>query len=145
VSASLPSAFFRALGKAGKVRLSVTSLFTECRTHSAQDNTRQRYEESARQRTVSVRPKADGRQSLPRAEDWHSAKRLICRVPNTGHSAKKALSSVFYKHSANHIFVFYILTTKLFVVCSYTMYTYMYHFGTIITVFAISSRFSSFI
>jgi hypothetical protein len=34
---------------------------------------------------------------------------------------------------------------KLFVVCSYTMQTYMYHFGTIITVFSIASRCSSFI
>jgi hypothetical protein len=63
-------------------------MFAECQTLG---------KESARQRVVSGRPKADGRQSLPRAED---------RVPNTGHSEKKALPSVFYKHSANNIFVF---------------------------------------
>jgi hypothetical protein len=34
----------------------------------------------SRQRAVSGRPKADGRQSLPRANGWHSAKRLLCRV-----------------------------------------------------------------
>jgi hypothetical protein len=53
----LPSA---ALGKA---RLSATRLFTECW-----------------QRAVNGRPKADGRQSLPRASGWHSAKRILCRV-----------------------------------------------------------------
>jgi hypothetical protein len=87
-------------------------MFAECPTLG---------KEGARQRTVSGHPKADSRQSLPRAEDWHSAKRLHCRVPNTGRLAKKALPSVFYRHLANHIFVFYILATKLFVLCSYTM------------------------
>jgi hypothetical protein len=77
--------------------------------------------EDARQTAISGRPKADGRQPLPRAEDWHSAKRLLCRVPITRHSTKNSLPSAFYKHSVNHIFVFYILVTKLFVVCSYTM------------------------
>jgi hypothetical protein len=83
-------------------------MFAECQTLG---------KESARRRAVSGCPKADGRQCLPRAEDWHSAKRLLCRVPNTGHSAKKALPSVFYRHPTNHIFVFYILATKLFVEC----------------------------
>jgi hypothetical protein len=87
-------------------------MFAECQTL---DNG------GARQRAVSGRPKADGRQPLPRAEDWHSAKRLLCRVPNTWHSAKNSLPSVFSRHSSNHIFIFYILSTKLFVVCSYTM------------------------
>jgi hypothetical protein len=136
VSASLPSAFCRALGKEG---------FAECHTRQSSalgneplylvHDTRHRTtlgkdmfaecqtlgKESAQQRAVSGRPKADGRQSLPRAEDWHSVKRLLCRVPNTRHSAKKALPSVCRRHSTNHIFVFYILATKLFVVCSYTM------------------------
>jgi hypothetical protein len=125
VSNSLPSAFCRALGKEG---------FAESRTRQSPalgneliyrvQDTRHRTtlgKEGSRQRAVSGRPKADGRQPLPRAEAWHSAKRLLCRVPNTGHSAKNSLPSVFYRHSANHIFVFYILATKLFVVCSYTM------------------------
>jgi hypothetical protein len=44
------------------------------------------------------------------------------------------------------IFLFlFIFLTKLFVVYSYTMYTYVYHFRIIITVFSIASRFSSFI
>jgi hypothetical protein len=62
-------------------------MFAECQTLG---------KESAGQRAVSGRPKADGRQSLPRAEDWHSAKRLLCRVPNTGHSAKKVLFFTFW-------------------------------------------------
>jgi hypothetical protein len=105
VSATLPSAFCWALDK---VWLSVTSLFTECRTLGTD-----RFAESktlgkggARQRAVSSRPKPDGRQSLPRAEVWHSAKRLLCRVPNIGHSAKDSLPSVFSRHSAKHIFIF---------------------------------------
>jgi hypothetical protein len=44
----------------GKVLLSVTSWFTECRTLG---------KGGARQRAVNGRPKADGRQPLPRAED----------------------------------------------------------------------------
>jgi hypothetical protein len=50
----------------------------------------------SRQSAVSGRPKADGRQSLPRANGWHSAKRLICRVSHSRHSAKHTLSSVIY-------------------------------------------------
>jgi hypothetical protein len=46
-------------------------MFAECQTLG---------KEGARQRAVSGRPKADGRQSLPRADGWHSAKRLLCRV-----------------------------------------------------------------
>jgi hypothetical protein len=51
--------------------------------HSAQGDTRQRLVcrvSNTRQRAVNGRPNADGRQSLPRANDWHSAKRLLCRV-----------------------------------------------------------------
>jgi hypothetical protein len=135
VSDSLPSAFCRALGREG---------FAESRTRQSPalgneliyrvQDTRHRTtlgkdmfaecplgKEGSRQRAVSGRPKANSRQPLPRVEALHSAKILLCRVPNTGHSAKNSLPSVFYRHSANHIFVFYILGTKLFVVCSYTM------------------------
>jgi hypothetical protein len=88
--------------------------------HSAQDHTRQRHvcRGGARQRAVSDRPKADGRQSLSRAEVWHLAKKTLCRVPNIWYSAKDALPSVFSRHSAKY---FFILSPKLFVVCSYTM------------------------
>jgi hypothetical protein len=107
VSASLLSAFCRALGK---VRLLATCLFTECWTldtgpHSAK--TRETLGKGgARQRAVSGRPKADGRQSLLRAEVWQSAKSLLCRVPNIRHSAKDALPSVFSRHSAKYFFIF---------------------------------------
>jgi hypothetical protein len=85
----------------GKVRLSVTSLFyrvqdTRHRTALAKDmfaECQTLGKESARQRAVSGRSKADGRHSLPRAEGWHSAKRILCRVPNIWHSAKQALPS----------------------------------------------------
>jgi hypothetical protein len=78
-------------------------MFAECQTLD---------KGGARQKAVS------GRQPLLRAEDWHSAKRLLCRVPSIWHSAKNSLPSVFSRHSANNIFIFYILSTKLFVVCS---------------------------
>jgi hypothetical protein len=110
VSESLSSAFCRALGKEG---------FTESHTwqspalgneliYRAQDTRHMTTlgKEGARQTAVSGRPKADGRQPLSRAEDWHSAKGLLCRVPNTGHSAKNSLPSAFYRHSAKHILFF---------------------------------------
>jgi hypothetical protein len=78
--------------------------------HSTQDRTRQRQVcrvSNTRQKAVSGCPKADGRQSLPRANGWHSA--------------KAALPSVISRHSAKCIFIFFILSHKLFVVYSYTM------------------------
>jgi hypothetical protein len=126
-SEPLPSAFCRALGKEGfaesRTRQSPAlgnelvyrvqdtrhrntldkDMFAECQTLG---------KGGARQKAVS------GRQPLLRAEDWHSAKRLLCRVPSIWHSAKNSLPSVFSRHSANNIFIFYILSTKLFVVCS---------------------------
>jgi hypothetical protein len=112
----------------GKVRLSAKSLFTECWTLGTGPLGKDTFAEcqtlgkgGARQRVVSGRPKADGRQSLPRANGWHSTKSLLCRVPNSRHSAKEALPSVISRHSAKYIFIFFILSPKLFVVCSYTM------------------------
>jgi hypothetical protein len=99
----------------GKVRLSAQSLFTECWTldtgpHSAKTSLSIECQTlgkgDARQKAVSGRPKADGRQSLPRANGWHSAKSLLCRVPNSGHSAKPSLPSVFSRHSTKYIFIF---------------------------------------
>jgi hypothetical protein len=96
----------------GKVRISANSLFTECWTLG---------KGGARQRAVSGRPKVDGCQSLPRANGWHSVNSLLCRVPPSWHSTKSSLPSVISRHSAKYIFIFFILSPKLFVVCSYTM------------------------
>jgi hypothetical protein len=94
-----------------KVLLSVTSSFTKSIT-LAQKHTRQRHicrEANTRQRWRSVKDRLKlTAVSLYRTEGRHSTKRLLCRVPNIWHSAK-------------HIFIFLILATKLFVVCSYTM------------------------
>jgi hypothetical protein len=49
----------------------------------------------------------------------HSAS--IYRVPHGGHSAKHDVPSVICGHSAKYFFIFFILPTKFFVVCSYTM------------------------
>jgi hypothetical protein len=43
----------------------------------------------------------------------------------------KALPSVFIWHSAKYIFVFFTFCTKNFLLCSYTIYAYMFNFGTI--------------
>jgi hypothetical protein len=112
VSDSLPSAFCRALGK---------EVFAESRTRQSPalgkellyrvQDTRHRntlgkdmFAEcqtlgkcGARQRAISGRPKADGRQPLPRAADWHSA--------------KNSLPSVNSRHSTNHIFLHFVHQT----------------------------------
>jgi hypothetical protein len=72
--------------------------------HSAQDGTRQRQVcrvSNNRQRAINSRPKADDRQSLPRANVWHSA--------------KAALPSVISRHSVKYIFIFLILSLKLLI------------------------------
>jgi hypothetical protein len=51
----------------------------------------------SRQSAVSGRPPADGRQSLPSANCWHSAKRILCRV-----SALDTQQSIFL------FFLFYL-------------------------------------
>jgi hypothetical protein len=113
----------------GKVLHSVSISFIECRTlgteiHSVKTSLssgKHSANVALSKKTVSDRSKADGRQPLPRAEGRHSAKRFLCRVSHTWHSAKNSLPSVFCGHSAKHIFIFKILSTKLFVVCFYTM------------------------
>jgi hypothetical protein len=160
MSRSLPNAFYRALGKKdfaeSHTRQSPTlgkELVYRVRDTRHRE-TLDKYcfaerqtlgKDGARQRAVSGRlqltvvslcrgPKADTRQSRFFAE---------CQISGT--RQRGSLSSAFCVHSAKHIFIFFILATKLFVVYSYTMLTYMYHFGTIITVFSIASRFSLFI
>jgi hypothetical protein len=86
----------------GKVLRSVKILFTECRTLGT---------DGSRQRAVS------GRLQLTSVS--------LCRVSNIGHSAKDALPSVFSRHSAKYIFIFFILSPKLFVVCSYYVDLYV--------------------
>jgi hypothetical protein len=122
VPAALSSVFYRALGKADfaerRTRQRPTlgkglvyrardtrhspalgkDCFAECQTLG---------KDGSRQRTVS------GRLQLTTVS--------LYRVPHIGHSAKDALPSVFSRHSAKYIFIFFILSPKLFVVCSYTM------------------------
>jgi hypothetical protein len=77
--------------------------------------------DDSRQRAVSGRlqltavslcqgPKAGIRQSRFFVE---------CQIPST--RQRGSLPSVFCGHSTKHIFIFFILATKLFVVCSYTV------------------------
>jgi hypothetical protein len=122
---SLPSAFCRALGKGGFVesrtrqspalgnelvyRAANTRQDTRHRKTLGKDRFTERQtldKGGSRQRAVSGRSKADGRQPLLRAECRHSTKWFLCRVPNTWHSTKNSLLSVFCGHSAKHIFIF---------------------------------------
>jgi hypothetical protein len=120
---ALPSAFSRALGKDGfaesRTRQSSAlgneplyrvqdtrhrtplgkDMFVECQTLG---------KGGARQRAVSGRSKVDGRQSLPRAVDWHSAKWLL-------------LPSVKYLALGKAYFYFLDFVSQTFVVCSYTI------------------------
>jgi hypothetical protein len=110
----------KALSRAalGKVRLSVTSLFTECRTlgtgpHSA--------------KTCLPSVKHSAKKALGKGLSAAVLKLTdvsLCREPRTGTRQRGFFAEcqiLGTRHSANHIFVFYILATKLFVVCSYTM------------------------
>jgi hypothetical protein len=99
-------------------------------------------------------------QALPSTLIWHSAKffnlkiyfiectesdtrqRTLCRVPPNKHSVKLALAECLFLTLAKYIFFYFFHQT--FLVCSYRMYIYMFNFGTIIQVFAISIIFSSF-
>jgi hypothetical protein len=98
----------------GKVRLSTKSLFTECWTldtghHSAKTrlpSVKQSAKVPLGKGPSAAVPKLTAVSLSPRAEGWHSAKSLLCRVPNIGHSAKDALPSVFSRHSAKYIFIF---------------------------------------
>jgi hypothetical protein len=68
-------------------------------------NTQQRWRSAKGRQRPS---KANGRQPLPRAEDRYSAKRLLCRA------AKTSLPSVFFGHSAQHIFIFFNFGNQIF-------------------------------
>jgi hypothetical protein len=105
----------------GKVLLSVTTTFTESKTpgtekhsaktplssaqHSANDNSRQRVVNHCLKLTAVIFVES----------------RVLALGKPVRHSAEQALPSVPVGHSAKYIFIFFILPTKLFVVCSYTM------------------------
>jgi hypothetical protein len=112
----------------GKVRLSAKSSLPSAE-HSTQDGTRQRQlcrGSNTRQRGLSAngrqRPSQSWRPSVfAESQRLALGKEVLCRVPHSRHSAQKALPSVIYRHSTKYIFIFFILSPKIFVVCSYTM------------------------
>jgi hypothetical protein len=120
-----------------KVRLSAKSLFTECWTLGTEPQSAKgalgKGPSVAVQKLTAVslcrEPTVDTRQRVFFAECQMvgTRQRMLCRV-----SSLNTRQSVFL--------FFFILSPKLFVVCSY-----MYHLWTIITEFSIVSRFSSFI
>jgi hypothetical protein len=111
VPAALSSVFYRALGKAdfAERRTRQRPTLGKGLVYRARDTRHSPAlgKDGSRQRTVS------GRLQLTTVS--------LYRVPHIGHSAKDALPSVFSRHSAKYIFIFFILSPKLFVVCSYTM------------------------
>jgi hypothetical protein len=132
VSVSLPSAFCPALGKAvalGKVRLSGTSLFTECWTLGTGPH-------SATTRLPSVKHSAKVALGKgPSAAVLKLTVVSLCREPRIGTpqrgffaechilgTRQRTLCRVSSLDTRQSIFLFFlILSPKLFVVCSYTM------------------------
>jgi hypothetical protein len=122
VPAALPSAFYRALGKADfaerrtrqRPTLGKGLIYRARDTRHSQTLGKDYFAES---QTLG---KYGSRQTAINSRLQLTAVSL-CRVPHIGHSAKEALPSVISRHSAKYIFIFFILSPKLFVVCSYTM------------------------
>jgi hypothetical protein len=112
----------------GKVRHSANRALPSAE-HSAQNDTRQRQlcrVSNTRQRGLSAngcqRPSQSWRPLLfAECQPLALGKEVLYRVPHSRHSAKHTLPSVISRHSAKYIFIFFILSLKIFVVCSYTM------------------------
>jgi hypothetical protein len=115
VPAALPSAFYRALGKANfaerRTRQSPTLgkdlIYRVWDTRHSPALGKDYFAESQtlgkdgfRQRAVS------GRLQLTAVS--------LCQVPNIGHLAKDALPSVFSRHSAKYIFIFFYFVSQTF-------------------------------
>jgi hypothetical protein len=127
VPGSVPSAFYRTLDKEGFAEshtrqspalgkeLVYRVRDTRHRETLGKDCFAERQtlgKDGSRQRAVSLcrGPKAGTRQ-----------KGFFAESQISGTQQRWSLLSVFFGHSANHIFIFLILATKLFVVCFYTM------------------------
>jgi hypothetical protein len=105
----------------GKVRLSATSLFTECWTlgtghHSAK--TRLPSVKHSVKAALGKGPSAAVPEltavSLCR-EPWVGTRqRVLCRVPTCRHSTKDSLPSVFSRHSVKYIFIFFDFVSQTF-------------------------------
>jgi hypothetical protein len=115
VPAGLPSAFYRALGKADfaerRTRQSPTLgkdlIYRVQDTWHSQALGKDCFAESqtlgkdgSRQRAVSVRLQLTAVS--------------LCRVPNIGHSAKDTLLSVLSRHSTKYIFIFFYFVSQTF-------------------------------
>jgi hypothetical protein len=99
----------------GRVLRSVKILFTECRALGTAKH-------SAKTVLPSVKHSANMALSngpLAAVYNWRPSIFAECQISGT--RQRESLPSVLCRHSAKHIFIFFILVTKLFVVCSYTM------------------------
>jgi hypothetical protein len=99
----------------GKVLRSVKSLFTECRTLGTAKHSAKTVLPSVKHSTNM----ALGKGPLAAVYSWRPSVFAECQISGT--RQRESLPSVVCRHSAKHIFIFFILVTKLFVVCSYTM------------------------
>jgi hypothetical protein len=81
--------------------------------------------------------------TLPSARRWYSTKYLLCRVLPDKHSINHYFAECI-SLTLDKVYSFFLFFQTFFVVWSYSMWTYMFNFGTIIKLFAIIIRFSLF-
>jgi hypothetical protein len=60
------------------------------------------------------------------------------------HSAKNAFAKCLLLKISQFYLHFFLFAPNIFVICSYSLWTYIFNFGTLIKVFAITIRFSLF-
>jgi hypothetical protein len=114
VPTALPSAFYRALGKDDfvehRTRQSPTLGYLIYRVQDTRHSQALGKDCFAKSQTLS---KDGSRQRVVSGRLQLTAVSL-CRVPNIGHSAKDALPSVFSRHSAKYIFIFFYFVSQTF-------------------------------
>jgi hypothetical protein len=98
----------------GKVLLLVITAFIESRTLGKEKHLAKTTLPSASTRRTTTLGKVPSAivyswrpLSLPSAEPWHLANKLLCRVSDVRHSAENALPSVMLGHSAKYFLFFF--------------------------------------
>jgi hypothetical protein len=159
VPATLPSAFYQALDKVdfAESRTRQSPALGKELVYRVQDTRHSEAlgkdcfaerqtlgKDGSRQRAVSSRSKADGRQPLPRTEVGTRQRTFFTECQISGTRQRVSLPSVFCGHSAKYIFIF-LFGHQTF--CGMFLHYVDLHvpFWTIIIVFSIASRFSLFI
>jgi hypothetical protein len=132
----------------GKKRHSAQTLFVECRTLVIQ-----RLSAHTHLPSVQISTNLGTRQSavsnwrsltMPSAKQRYSAKRLALPSANCSHSSYMSFVECLFLTLDKVYFIFSFLCSKLFILCSYNIWTNIWNFGTFLKVYDISIRFSSF-